>query len=74
MVCFFSKRLERGESSVRFWGLNLDIPGVNGDVTFVKRLAVAAGISARHENTEKMTITPRQVVESLTHYMTKLFV
>ena len=55
---FFLERLQRGESSFK-------IPGTvtHGDVTYVKRRAIAAGILACHGNAEKV-ITPLQVVES----------
>ena len=55
--------LNAGNRLLRFRGRQLAFPGVNGDVTYVRRRAIAAGILACHENAEKV-ITPLQVVES----------
>ena len=59
--------LNAGNRLLRFRGRQLAFPGVNGDVTYVRRRAIAAGILACHENAEKV-ITPLQVVESFVFF------
>ena len=67
MVFSFRASLTRG-IVFKIPGTVTRLPGVNGDVTYVKRRTIAAGILACHENAEKV-ITPLQVVESFRYFL-----
>ena len=63
-MIFFQSVFNAGNRLLRIRGRQLTFPGVNGDVTYAERYAIAAGILACHENAEKVITTPLHLVES----------